>query len=168
MIMKKNLQSGSHCISCGATMTSGREKYRYVESGLPNVTLVNVEILRCPKCGEFELVIPKMAQLHRFIAGVLANKTERLTNHEVRFLRKHIGWSGVDFARSFGVTPETVSRWESGAQSMNSMAERLLRILSMDREPIRDYSILEKLGSESPRKPRPIHVAMEREWALAA
>ena len=160
--------AASPCLSCGETMASHRENYRYVESGLPNIILVGVEVRRCRGCGEFELVIPKMAQLHRLVADVISKKTERLTHHEVRFLRKHIGWSGVDFARNFGVTPETVSRWESGAQNINPMAERLLRILTLSHEPVLDYSILERVGSEAPKKGRQFRISLQKDWALAA
>jgi putative zinc finger/helix-turn-helix YgiT family protein len=137
-------------LSCGKALKPVRENHRYVESGLPNVTLVKVEVRRCPHCGEEELVIPKIEQLHRVLAGAVAMKTERLTHHEIRFLRKYLGWSGADFAAHFGVVPETVSRWESGHQVMNPTAEKLLRILALRLEPIKDYSILKSWSLGEP------------------
>lgn len=140
----------TRCLSCDKALNSIRENHRYIESGLPNVTLVNVEVRRCPHCGEQELVIPKIEQLHRVLAEAVSMKTERLTHQETRFLRKYLGWSGADFAAHFGVAPETVSRWESGNQVMNPMAEKLLRVLALHLEPINDYSILKSWTSGKP------------------
>lgn len=150
------------CLTCGKALKSVRENHRYVESGLPNVTLVNVEVRRCPHCGEQELVIPKMDQLHRVLAGAVATKTDRLTHQEIRYLRKYLGWSGAEFAAHFGVAAETVSRWESGHQVMNPMAERLLRVLALRLEPIKDYSIL-----KSWRPGKPVNRNYRLEWTNA-
>ena len=40
-------------------------------------------------------------------------KKRRLAPEEIKFLRKSLGWAGVDFAKHMGATPETVSRWET-------------------------------------------------------
>jgi putative transcriptional regulator len=129
------------CSQCGHSMKTARENYLYRESGLPNVTLVGIEVSRCPHCGEHEAVIPKIEQLHRVIAAATARKVPRLTPEEVRFLRKYLGWSGGDFAEHMGVTPETVSRWENGSAIMSASAERLLRLAALSREPRSDYSL---------------------------
>ena len=114
------------CTECGTTMKTQRENYRYDESGLKKVTLVGIEVSRCPRCGNYEVSIPHMEDLHRLIARAVIEKTTRLTSEEVRFLRKSLGWSGVDFARNMGVTEETVSRWENGAVPIGPQADRLL------------------------------------------
>jgi len=129
------------CTQCGHAMRTGRENYLYRECGLPNVTLEDLEISRCPGCGEHEAIIPKMEQLHRVIATAVARKVSRLTREEIRFLRKYLGWSGSDFAEHMGVSPETVSRWEHGSATMGPSAERLLRLAAMTREPASDYSL---------------------------
>jgi YgiT-type zinc finger domain-containing protein len=92
------MKTSVRCLSCGKAVKSVRENHRYLESGLPNVLLVKVEMRRCPQCGEEELVIPKIEQLHRVLARAVAMNPERLTHQEVRFLRKYLGWSGADFA----------------------------------------------------------------------
>lgn len=129
------------CSQCGHPMKPARENYLYKESGLANVTLVGVEVSRCPNCGEHEAVIPKVEQLHRVIASTIARKVPRLTGEEIRFLRKYLGWSGGDFAEHMGVAPETASRWENGAAAMGAPAERLLRLAALTREPASDYSL---------------------------
>jgi transcriptional regulator with XRE-family HTH domain len=56
-------------------------------------------------------------------------------------LRKYLGWSGSDFAEYMGVAPETVSRWENGSIPMGPLAERLLRLAVLSRQPANDYSL---------------------------
>jgi putative zinc finger/helix-turn-helix YgiT family protein len=133
------------CDQCGAQMKSSRENYRYAECGLDTVTLANVEVRRCPECGEYEVDIPRMEELHRVIAHEVASKSARLTAQEVRFLRKYLGFSGVDFAATLDVTAETVSRWETGKKQMSPVAERALRLMVFVRNPIDQYP-LEKLA----------------------
>ena len=129
------------CVQCGGAMKTARENFRYEASGLPRVTLIGVEVSRCPECGEYEVNIPHIEELHRGIARALSAKPARLVGVEIRFLRKWLGWSGVDFAAHMGVKAETVSRWETEAGAMAGTAERLLRVLILTREPVQDYSL---------------------------
>ncbi|MEY4515559.1 MAG: hypothetical protein RLZZ450_7681 [Pseudomonadota bacterium] len=127
------------CVACGATMKKTRGDYAY--ASLPGVTLRDVEIWRCSACGEEEVQIPRIEALNHAIASGLVRKHGRLSPPEVRFLRKLLGWSGVDFAKHFGVTPETVSRWESGKKQMGPVAERLLRLCIATQAPVEDYGV---------------------------
>src|SRR5262245_59210113 len=110
-------------------MDSKVTSHRYKESGLPHITLVGVEVNRCRSCGEEEVGIPAIEQLHKTIATALIRKRVPLTPEEIRFLRKYLGLSGIDFAQRMGKAPETVSRWENGGLSMDSAADRLLRMM---------------------------------------
>lgn len=151
------------CVTCSAPMKSKRENYRYEASGLPYVTLEGVEVSRCPACGETEVAIPAIEQLHRVIAGALIRKRGRLAPAEVRFLRKYLGWSGADFARHMGTTQETVSRWENGPTPIGASADRLLRLLVATKAPMTDYQVdvLAEIAAGD-RKPRPIRLGLSR------
>jgi putative zinc finger/helix-turn-helix YgiT family protein len=129
------------CMVCGAEMKTGLENFRYDACGLPGVTLIGVEVSRCPQCGEYEVAIPQIEDLHKAIARALIRKTNRLTPAEIRYLRKYLGWSGADFAKHMGTTPETVSRWENGTDRMGPQADRLLRLMVVTRDPVSDYSL---------------------------
>lgn len=115
------------CTECGEEMVSTREDRAY--SQLPGVLLREVEVLRCPKCGESEVVIPKPNQLGDLLARHLIEKHDRLVGAEVRFLRVHLGLISAELARRMGVSPETVSRWENGKDTMGPVADRLLRLM---------------------------------------
>jgi putative zinc finger/helix-turn-helix YgiT family protein len=129
------------CPECGKPMASARENYSYAASGLPYVTLVGVEVRRCKACGEHEVVLPRVEQLHRALALAVIGKRARLTAAEVRYLRKQLGWSGAAFARHMGVTPESVSRWENDREPMGPVADRLLRLMVATKAPASDYSL---------------------------
>jgi putative zinc finger/helix-turn-helix YgiT family protein len=144
-------------------VTRKREKaYRYAECGLPHVILENaVEVATCPKCGETYTGIPAIERLHRVLAAALIRKKRRLAPEEIRFLRKSLGWSGVDFAKHMGATPETVSRWENGKAPMGAQADRLLRLLVARETPITEYSVdvlAHLAGDEGPITPARVEV----------
>ena len=139
------------CHECGAPVEILRKDYPYVESGLPNIILRDLEIRRCKQCANEDIVIPRLEQLHRLIARELLAKKNRLAPPEVRFLRKHLGWSQEDFARTFGVRPETVSRWETGAERMSPPAERLLRLVVVQGDRIQAYSVEQLEGLDDKR-----------------
>lgn len=161
------------CPQCRTPMESRRENYRYDASGLPNVVLEDVEVRQCPNCGERAVVIPAIEGLHRALALALIRAPGRFTPQEIRFLRKSLGWSGVDFAKHFGVDPATVSRWESTEkpQPMGAVAERLLRLAVAHGQPIEAYPLeaLAELDDDQSRKPELLGMKVHRgAWAPSA
>ena len=132
----------THCNDCGQPATTERHAVRrYAIGGLPHVELHGVEVTHCPACGQEEIAIPRLGQLHRVLAEALVTQRRMLAPTEIRFLRKHIGLSTSDFAQRMGVTRETMSRWETGAQSMGPGADRLLRLLVVTHEPSESYAV---------------------------
>ena len=59
------------CPQCRSEMTTTRENHRWGASGLPNVVLVDVEVRRCPVCGESAVMIPRIAALHRALVEAM-------------------------------------------------------------------------------------------------
>jgi putative zinc finger/helix-turn-helix YgiT family protein len=158
------------CPQCRHEMVRSTENHRYTESGLSNVVLVDVEVRHCPQCGEHTVSIPRIEQLHQAIAMELIRYTGRLAPSEIRFLRKWLGWSGVDFAKHMGVAPETVSRWESteSPKPMGGPAERLLRLAVAYGQPIDEYSIsmlTEINDDQAPSSPLLAMKPARRGWA---
>lgn len=116
------------CHECGHEMTSRRENVKYDFCGLSYVTLVGVRVDRCAECGASDLVIERPLELEDAITSAVLGKTGPLTAEEVRYLRKRLGWSGREAAAQLGVTPETVSRWETGSRRIGPTPDRLLRL----------------------------------------
>jgi putative zinc finger/helix-turn-helix YgiT family protein len=145
------------CDECGRPVTTERDAVRrYNIGGLPHVELHGVEVTTCPACGKEGIAIPRIVQLHRVLAEAFVTQRRMLAPVEIRFLRKHIGLSGADFAQRMGVARETVSRWEKGATPMGAVADRLLRLLIVTREPTESYAVddfLRELDDEpAPKK----------------
>lgn len=140
--MSPNSEKQTLCLQCGTPMTTDRGSRDYEWSGIP-VLLADVEVRTCPECGEEEISIESVEALHRAIAMYLADKEERLTPREIRFLRKWLGLSNVDFARRMGVTQETTSRWqrEDSPMQMDVPVERLLRLMVKRGQPDTDYDL---------------------------
>lgn len=151
-------------------MTTKRETYRYVECGLPHVALHDIEVRRCPECGAHEALIPSVASLHQLIARDVIEKAEKLSGAEVRFLRKHLGWSGVDFAAHMGVTPSTVSNWENDKEPIGPSADRLLRVMVAHGGAVQDYALadLKKITDEKGPSREMRFRAKSSKWETAA
>ena len=118
------------CFNCGHKMRTRRENVPFL--GLPGVVLVGVPVSRCPSCGEYEVAIPNIDELHRVLAlRVLrvVDESGRLTGAEIKFLRTVLDYTSAEFARLIGASPVTVSRWEHGAQPIGHHADALVRAL---------------------------------------
>lgn len=153
------------CMDCGEELVVTVGDYPYCASDGIDVLLRGVQITRCSGCDAEGVAIPKIAQLNRVLAAEIARQPEKLSPGEIRFVRKYLGWSGVDFAEYFGVAPETVSRWENGAKKMGPTAERLLRLLAITQSPVDEYPLPKKI-EEAP--PRQFCAFLSDEWRLSA
>jgi putative zinc finger/helix-turn-helix YgiT family protein len=118
------------CTNCDEPVTPERCNYRYTESGLSNVILQGVEVAVCPKCGTSDVIIPRMAKIHRAIAQALANSPARLTGEQLRFLRKHLGLSGEQFGGYLHTDRTKISKWERGEDRIGPATDRLVRLLA--------------------------------------
>jgi putative transcriptional regulator len=152
---------------CGHETTERRGNVVMDEGGV-KITLEEVRIFTCPRCGEEAHAIPRMEALFREVAATLARKRERLMPQEIRFLRKHLGLSGREFARKMGVDPTTVSKWErqEEPQAMGPQAERVLRLMALVEKPLEEYP-LEEMATEAPSPSRLRMRAGPEGWAGA-
>ena len=108
-----------------------KKGYRYTESGLTNVWLVNGYTMRKTKYGE-GVSIRDVDGLHRALARALSNKP-RLTGTEVRFLRKEMGLSQRGLGELLGVTDQAVALWERKGR-LPKTADRLLRLIYVEHD----------------------------------
>ena len=158
------------CPECReAQLESRRENYRYTESGLANVILVDAEVRQCPSCGYRGVAIPAIEKLHRLLAMSVIRQRSPLGPQEIRFLRKWLGHSSADFAEIMGVDPATVSRWESAEkpQAMGATADRLLRMLIARGEPVEEYPIERLAEISASARPDMFRVSRESNtWRL--
>lgn len=149
-------------------MVEVKEKYHYQECGLPNIILDGIVLRKCPECGNIMPLIPSLSKLHLAIARTLIMKSGRLTPEEIVFLRKYLGWSGVDFARNMHSTSSSVSKWQSGKEKMSMQAELLLREMVARGKQIEDYHSYDVEKGKHVKSSTVILHLEEREWKTAA
>ena len=117
------------CYNCGKeTKVTTSKRYHYTASGLDNIYISGIFVYKC-KCGKTMAEIPKVEELHTFIAGKLLQKPSALIGKEIRFLRKRMGLKGVELAKQLGIDKVTVSRWENNTVPIGPANDKLLRLI---------------------------------------
>jgi len=128
--MRSQQQNSAVCPDCGAPGKIVREDYRFTESGLKNVVLKNIEVIRCGKCGDAP-ILPAPGKLMRVIALTIATKPNPLNGEEFRFLRKFIGKSQDELSDIIPVHKTTISKWENNEDPIGDQSDRLIRVVAM-------------------------------------
>lgn len=101
--------------------------YHYTGCGLKNVFLAN---------GYKKVVTPygrgvsfvDLEGLHDAIASALLSKQSPLTGEELRFLRNELELSQKSLAATFGVSEQSVARWEKQGEA-SPEGDRLIRLV---------------------------------------
>lgn len=115
------------CLICGeGTLTTTTSDVEYM--GGHDIWVSDVPVHRCDSCGEDLTELASLTELNARVAQEVARRPGRLMPQDIKLLRQHLDWSAKDFAQHFSVDPATVSRWETGSQSMAVQVEKLLRL----------------------------------------
>lgn len=145
-----------------------QENYHYRESGLNNVTLVDLKLRKCPDCGNIMPLIPNIEGLHDALARAIVNKDGALSPAEIVFLRKSLGWSGSDFARNMHCDRAQVSKWEHGKVAISKPYDLLLREMVVSGKKISDYHRAD-LNWKKDVQPHPFRFQLQKKgWKDAA
>jgi YgiT-type zinc finger domain-containing protein len=129
--VSKNMNT---CKICGGPVDRVKKNYRFVESGLDNVILRDIEVDVCPVCGDSPRIY-RVNDVFLTIAAGLIAKPFGLTGKEVRFLRKALELNIEDFACKLGVDRSHLSRVENGAMAVSRQTDRLVRTLVLLHRP---------------------------------
>src|SRR5688572_17046586 len=89
-----------------ARMRTEADMYRYTESGLRNIWLVNGYVLKRTSYGK-TVSIRDLEGLHRYIGSVIARQPG-LSGPELRFLRKEMGMSQRALAEFVGTSEQNI------------------------------------------------------------
>lgn len=162
------------CPECGnKEIKRTRIKYRGYNN-LKNVIIDGAVRVHCPECGEENIYFERIEELDEIIAKTIALKKTPLIPPEIRFLRTYLGFSSKDFAEEFGVTKETVSRWESelSPKQMARSTELFVRYRVLTQKPLQKYKDIEepikvgKLASLKEKKKETINISSsEKGWS---
>lgn len=104
------------------------EPYHYIESGLPNVYLVNVDVYGCKQCEIEVASIPHPRGLHLLIVTDILEKPSAMTGDELRFIRKTLMMPPKEFADLLAVEPQTILDWQN-AKSLDKQNDSLVRFV---------------------------------------
>ena len=105
------------CDICqGSIVTKTQQNYHYTECGLDNVYLKNVDIRVCRACSERSVRIPHILELHATIGRAVAMQPCPLRGNDIRFLRKHVGYSAKEWARFLRTDASTLSGGKTGSR----------------------------------------------------
>ena len=119
------------CPECNRPLRRARRDYQYTESGLSNVVLEGAPVYICAQHGVQAAALRNVLAVHAAISRALLALNRPLRGAEIRFLRKHRGWSQAELANRLGVTEVTVSRWETEAAPSGAANQVVLRYLFM-------------------------------------
>jgi hypothetical protein len=110
-------------------MAITRGAYRYIESGLSDVLLLDVEILEC-SCGKRDVIVPRRSELHALIGSTIATDTtfpadssgarRSLAARVVRSLQANADIV-EDLAGTLVMAPTSGHRWHRVAPSPSKM-----------------------------------------------
>jgi DNA-binding transcriptional regulator YiaG len=106
--------------------------------------------------GHAELTLEQMAEYERRAAVVVLSEVAEVGGAEIRFARKALGLTQARLAALLEVAPETVSRWETGAETMSRVSR--LALLAVVRDP-RGLARLEKDEPARPSEVLNVHAA---------
>ena len=105
--------------------------YHYTECGLSNVYLKNgftVEEID----GEQYTSIDDMNGLHRAIAQIIVDSNTPLSHEAFKFLRIELNVSQKMLATRFGVSEQTIARYEKNSSAIPRTTDAALRSLYME------------------------------------
>lgn len=131
--------------------------YRYKESGLDNVELVNGYTVHQTPYGE-GVSIQDTAGLHQAIARGLIAAPKPLNGAELRFLRIELDMTQRTLAAALGVDEQAVRRWEKKRKApIQGPADRLVRLLYVEyaggdgsvRELVEHLAELDRIEAET-------------------
>lgn len=134
------------CGVCGQTAQVVRRNYEFREMGIP-VELVRIQVIECSHCGNADPIIPNLDGLMHTIASAVVCHPFRLTGGEVRFLRKFVNKSAVEFSRYLDLDPTSLSRIENDRTPIGNGTDKLIRlvVVNMDQRLSEDIKQLMEL-----------------------
>lgn len=145
--------------------------YHYVESGLSNVYLKNGYMVDCTDGDEF-VSIGDMDGLHRALGKSIVNKGKPLSHEEFKFLRIELNLSQRMLGHRFGVSEQTIARYEKGQSDIPRTTDAALRSLyteSIDQHSPVSYFLDLLASSEAKQAAEQILVEeTDQRWSVSA
>jgi YgiT-type zinc finger domain-containing protein len=124
----------TQCDNCGSEARIVRGDYEFKETGLRDFVLLDIELVKCGKCGDVDPILFQVDELMHIAAVAILQKPYRLQGEELRFLRKHIDLNQEEFARLLHVDKTTLSKWENNGDPIGLQSDLLARAVVISRD----------------------------------
>jgi transcriptional regulator with XRE-family HTH domain len=111
-----------------------RGDYEFKETGLRDFVLLDIEMIKCGKCGNVDPVLFRVDELMHLAAVAILQKPYRLQGEELRFLRKHVDLGQEEFAKLLRVDKTTLSKWENNEDPIGVQSDLLARAMVISRD----------------------------------
>ena len=151
----------NRCVKCGSNGLRAVDVAETVTVG--NLGFEgSVQGWTCDACGETYRAGPDVGLYDKLVSKWLAEH-DVATREAFRFMRKASGMRAVDLAGLLGVTPETVSHWETGKHELPRNAVALLAAIVLEQAEGRTDTVerLRRLG-EHPGVAKPRVIRLKR------
>ena len=119
------------CVMCGKSALRQAEA-ELVREVAGHVFTATIPALRCEACGEEYTDGSDLGRFEVTIARTLLDAGLR-AGDVFKYARKAIGLRAADLATLLGMTPETISRWETERHQVDPAALAVLALLVRDR-----------------------------------
>jgi len=123
----------TECSKCGSEARIVRGDYDFKETGLRDLVLLDIQLIKCGKCGNVDPILSGVDDLMDLIAVAILQKPYRLQGEELRFLRKHIGVGQEEFAKLLHVDRTTLSKWENNEDPIGVQSDLWARTVVISR-----------------------------------
>ncbi len=122
----------------------------------------DAQALVCASCDEALVSGRDLAAFERAVAGHLAEHGPA-SGEAFRFMRKALAMRAIDLAPLLGVSPETISRWETGERPVDRSGWIVLGRLVLDELAGTDVTRRQIASLERPSKARRVSLV----WSTA-
>jgi len=116
------------------TKEQKKKTFVYTGLGIP-VKLVNAPMRKM--AGEWILDLD-MELLQRVVLEALIHKPTLLSGTEIRYIRKYMYLSMVEFSKVFGVSHVSVSKWENSRNGISPALDVCIRLWMMEKIEAKD------------------------------
>ena len=121
------------CAECRGANVRVEHKPLTEDFGLDNpVTIEGVAHIICADCGEVSTAM-QPAKITRAIVEAIAGSDVILSPKEIAYLRRSMDLSQEQLGGLIGLSQEHLSRCETGKTPLGDTAERLLRLVSLNK-----------------------------------
>jgi len=124
----------AQCSNCSSEAKIVRGDYEFKETGLRDLVLLDIELVKCGKCGNVDPILFQVDELMHIAAVAILQKPYRLQGEELRFLRKHIDLNQEEFAKLLHVDKTTLSKWENNEDPIGVQSDLLARAVVISRD----------------------------------